>query len=103
MQRALTLPRVIAIGFSRKARKTDRRAIVSLFRFSARTAAFALLRAYKLVLSPLLPSACRFHPTCSDYMKEAIEKHGVVKGVGLGLRRLSRCHPFHQGGFDPVR
>jgi hypothetical protein len=68
-----------------------------------RVIAIGLIRTYKLVVSPLLPSACRFHPTCSDYMKEAIERHGVVKGVGLGLRRLSRCHPFHQGGFDPVR
>ena len=69
----------------------------------SRTIAIGLIRAYKLVISPLLPSACRFHPTCSEYMKDAIEKHGVLKGVGLGLRRLSRCHPFHQGGFDPVR
>lgn len=84
-------------------RKTDRGAIKSGFRWAARAAAFALLRAYKLLVSPLLPSACRFYPTCSDYMKEAIEKHGVVKGVGLGLRRLSRCHPFREGGFDPVR
>ena len=68
-----------------------------------RTIAIGLIRAYKLVVSPLLPSACRFHPTCSEYMKDAIEKHGVLKGVGMGLRRLSRCHPFHQGGFDPVR
>jgi putative membrane protein insertion efficiency factor len=68
-----------------------------------RTFAIGLIRTYKLVISPLLPSACRFYPTCSEYMKEAIEKHGVVKGVGLGLRRLSRCHPFRQGGFDPVR
>ena len=65
--------------------------------------ALGLLRTYKLVVSPLLPSACRFHPTCSEYMKDAIEKHGVLKGIGMGLRRLSRCHPFHQGGFDPVR
>ncbi|HSP69369.1 MAG TPA: membrane protein insertion efficiency factor YidD [Bryobacteraceae bacterium] len=65
--------------------------------------ALGLLRIYKLCISPLLPSACRFHPTCSEYMKEAIEKHGVAKGVGLGLRRLSRCHPFREGGFDPVR
>ena len=65
--------------------------------------AIGLIRAYKLVVSPLLRSACRFHPTCSEYMKDAIAKHGVVKGVGMGLRRLSRCHPFHQGGFDPVR
>jgi uncharacterized protein len=76
MQREMSLPRTIAIG---------------------------LIRTYKLVISPLLPSACRFHPTCSEYMKDAIEKHGVWKGVGMGLRRLSRCHPFHQGGFDPVR
>ena len=68
-----------------------------------RTIAIGLIRIYKLVISPLLPSACRFHPTCSEYMKDAIEKHGVWKGVGMGLRRLSRCHPFHQGGFDPVR
>ncbi|MBZ5676018.1 MAG: membrane protein insertion efficiency factor YidD [Acidobacteriia bacterium] len=68
-----------------------------------RTIAIGLIWTYKLVISPLLPSACRFHPTCSEYMKDAIEKHGVLKGVGMGLRRLSRCHPFHQGGFDPVR
>jgi len=68
-----------------------------------RTIAISVIRAYKLVISPLLPSACRFHPTCSEYMRDAIEKHGVWKGVGMGLRRLSRCHPFHQGGFDPVR
>ena len=65
--------------------------------------ALGLLRIYKLCISPLLPSACRFHPTCSEYMKDAIENHGVAKGVGLGLRRLSRCHPFREGGFDPVR
>ena len=69
-----------------------------------RTIAVGLIRMHtSWLISPLLPSACRFHPTCSEYMKEAIEKHGVVKGVGLGLRRLSRCHPFHEGGFDPVR
>ncbi len=65
--------------------------------------AIGLLRVYKLTISPLLPSACRFHPTCSEYMREAIEKHGVWRGVGMGLRRLSHCHPFHEGGFDPVR
>ena len=61
------------------------------------------LRLYKRWLSPLLPSACRFHPTCSEYMMQAVEKHGVARGVWLGIRRLLRCHPFHQGGFDPVR
>ena len=62
-----------------------------------------ILRGYKLLLSPLLPSACRFHPTCSEYMLEAVRKYGTARGVWLGLRRLSRCHPFHEGGFDPVR
>ncbi len=61
------------------------------------------LRVYKLCLSPLLPSACRFYPTCSDYMREAVARHGVVRGVWMGVRRVARCHPFHAGGFDPVR
>jgi putative membrane protein insertion efficiency factor len=65
--------------------------------------ALAILRMYKRWISPMLPSACRFYPTCSEYMMEAIERHGVFRGVGLGLRRLLRCHPFHEGGFDPVR
>ncbi len=63
----------------------------------------AVLRGYKRWLSPLLPSACRFYPTCSEYMAEAIGKHGVLKGIWLGVRRLGRCHPFRAGGYDPVR
>jgi putative membrane protein insertion efficiency factor len=62
-----------------------------------------LLRFYKRFVSPLLPSACRFYPTCSEYMIAAVERHGAVRGVWFGLRRLVRCHPFHAGGFDPVR
>ena len=68
-----------------------------------RTLAVGLLRIYKRVISPFLPSACRFHPTCSEYMMQAIEKHGVLRGVWMGTLRLLRCHPFHEGGFDPVR
>jgi len=62
-----------------------------------------LLRFYKLFISPWLPSACRFYPTCSDYTRQAVEKYGVLRGGWLGLKRLSRCHPFREGGFDPVR
>ena len=61
-----------------------------------------LLRGYKRFLSPLLPRACRFEPTCSVYMAQAIEKKGLMMGLYLGLRRLLRCHPFSSGGYDPV-
>jgi putative membrane protein insertion efficiency factor len=61
-----------------------------------------LLAGYKRLISPLLPSACRFYPTCSQYMREAIEVHGAGRGIWLGLKRLGRCHPFHEGGADPV-
>ena len=66
-------------------------------------AALATLRFYKRWISPMLPSACRFHPTCSVYMMDAIAAHGLPRGVWMGLRRLGKCHPFHEGGFDPVR
>ena len=62
-----------------------------------------VLRLYQIAVSPLVPSACRFHPTCSEYMRQAVDRHGVLKGTWMGLRRLGRCHPFHAGGFDPVR
>ncbi|MFN2460616.1 MAG: membrane protein insertion efficiency factor YidD [Candidatus Velthaea sp.] len=61
-----------------------------------------LLRGYKLAISPLLPPACRFLPTCSAYAQEAVEKHGAVRGILLAARRLGRCHPLHPGGYDPV-
>ena len=62
-----------------------------------------LIRAYKLVLSPLFTGSCRFTPSCSDYMATAIRVHGLGRGIWLGTRRLLRCHPFHSGGYDPVR
>ena len=62
----------------------------------------AMLRVYKRLVSPLLPPACRFVPTCSEYAVAAIEKHGPVRGVSLAIRRIVRCAPWHAGGFDPV-
>ena len=67
-----------------------------------RHVAVALLRLYKLIVSPFLPRACRFYPTCSQYAAEAIEKHGVLRGGILAAKRLARCHPYNPGGFDPV-
>jgi uncharacterized protein len=65
-------------------------------------AATALLGLYKRFLSPLLPRACRFEPTCSVYAQQAIERHGLARGGALALKRLLKCQPFHRGGFDPV-
>lgn len=64
--------------------------------------ALAVLRFYKRFISPALPPSCRFTPTCSEYSYEAIQRYGLLKGSWLGVRRLLRCHPWHEGGYDPV-
>jgi putative membrane protein insertion efficiency factor len=61
-----------------------------------------LVRAYRRLLSPLLPPSCRFYPSCSAYAEAALVRHGAAKGVWLTARRLARCHPLHPGGIDPV-
>ncbi|NJM56796.1 MAG: membrane protein insertion efficiency factor YidD [Synechococcales cyanobacterium RU_4_20] len=61
-----------------------------------------LIRAYRSLLSPLLPPSCRFQPTCSRYALDAIAHHGALRGSWLGIQRVCRCHPFHAGGYDPV-
>lgn len=61
-----------------------------------------LIRVYQVALSPLLGPNCRYYPTCSHYAIEAIETHGSLRGAWLAIKRISRCHPWHEGGFDPV-
>jgi putative membrane protein insertion efficiency factor len=62
-----------------------------------------LLGIYKAIVSPFLPPACRFEPTCSEYARQAVEKYGAAKGTWMGIKRILRCQPFCKGGHDPVK
>jgi len=69
---------------------------------SVRRVAVVVVRGYQYVISPILGHHCRFYPTCSEYTCQAIERYGIAKGSWLGIKRISRCHPWHPGGVDPV-
>jgi putative membrane protein insertion efficiency factor len=62
-----------------------------------------LITLYQKYVSPLLVNSCRFYPTCSQYAKQSLEKHGLVRGIFYSLIRLLKCHPFHPGGYDPIK
>ena len=64
--------------------------------------ALVLIKLYQLTISQVLPKSCRFVPTCSEYTYEAISRFGIFRGMWLGARRISRCHPFNKGGYDPI-
>ena len=61
-----------------------------------------VITVYQHAISPMFGNACRFEPSCSEYTRQAVIKYGALRGSWMGIRRISRCHPFHQGGFDPV-
>jgi hypothetical protein len=61
-----------------------------------------IIKAYRIIISPFLPDACRFYPTCSAYSIEAIEKFGIFTGIWFSIKRILKCHPFHPGGYDPI-
>ncbi len=67
-----------------------------------RAALIAVIRFYKYFISPVLGNNCRFYPSCSTYALEALQMHGPIKGMYLAIRRIMKCHPFHEGGIDPV-
>ena len=76
--------------------------LTSLMNRFLKTLLLTLLRGYKWAISPFLPPACRYVPTCSDYAAEAIERHGAFRGSAMAIWRVLRCHPFVRGGYDPV-
>jgi putative membrane protein insertion efficiency factor len=81
----------------------QRTARIAACEYAVKKFAICLLDIYKICISPFIPTQCRFYPTCSSYMQEAIEKKGVLRGLACGIKRIVRCHPFGRGGYDPVK
>jgi hypothetical protein len=76
---------------------------IAEFREMSRAVFCSLIFVYRKLISPFLPLACRFYPSCSVYTEQAIQRYGIIKGVAYGINRIVRCHPWHPGGYDPVK
>lgn len=86
----------MSVGCSKKSMKNER---VNLLTYPL----LFLILVYRYTLSPVIGNSCRFYPTCSHYAEEALRKYGAVKGTWLAIKRVFRCHPWHDGGYDPVK
>lgn len=76
--------------------------IVTIIKYIPKSIGIFFIKFYQCAISPHFPACCRYIPTCSQYSLEAIQKFGLIKGVWLSIKRILRCHPFHDGGYDPV-
>lgn len=85
-----------------KIAKNQIKDVLNYLIFLLKKSLILLIRLYQIFLSPILGHNCRFYPSCSKYAQIAIEHHGIIRGIWLSLRRLLKCHPWHDGGFDPV-
>jgi len=94
----------INLGFKRKSGKRKRRIMKSSLSIAkiTRKIGMGMIIFYQKAISPLLPTSCRFYPSCSEYSRQAMEKYGLTKGCWLSLKRILKCHPFYPGGYDPV-
>lgn len=79
------------------------RRIARTLRNILRRSIILMVRGYQIFISPIMPGKCRFYPTCSTYFIQAVEKYGPFKGSLLGIKRILKCHPFHEGGYDPLK
>ncbi|MBF0456567.1 MAG: membrane protein insertion efficiency factor YidD [Nitrospirae bacterium] len=84
-------------------RHCKNRALLKIVRVEMKRIIIFAIWLYKAAVSPFLPQSCRFAPSCSEYAAAAVEKYGVMKGTGMAVKRLLRCHPFSEGGYDPVK